>query len=168
MIELGYAGRVDTPHEPRWLDDDEQKTWLRTLAMIMRLMPALDAQLQRDAGLSNFEYQVLAGLSESEGRTMRISTLAKMAEGSLARVSQVLSRLEKRGWIRRMPDPEDGRYTLAVLTDDGFEVVRRAAPGHVETVRRYVFDPLTRAQVRQLAAISGRVLTAIDPDEDCF
>ncbi|WP_240670183.1 MarR family winged helix-turn-helix transcriptional regulator [Actinoplanes solisilvae] len=152
--------------ETRWLDDEERQAWLGTLAMLMRLLPALDAQLQRDSGLGNFEYQVLAGLSESPGRMMRISELAKLSEGSLARVSQVLSRLERRGWIDRTPDPEDGRYTLAILTDRGFETVVAAAPGHVEAVRRYVIDPLTRAQLKQLATISSRVLHAIDPDSD--
>jgi DNA-binding MarR family transcriptional regulator len=154
--------------ETRWLDAEERKAWLGTLAMMMRLLPALDAQLQRDSGLSNFEYQVLAGLSESPARTMRISELARLAEGSLARVSQVLSRLEKRGWIDRTPDPEDGRYTLAILTAAGFEVVVAAAPGHVDAVRRYVLDPLTQAQLKQLVAISKRIVHAIDPDDDLF
>lgn len=153
---------------PRWLDAEERRAWLTLTAVLMRLQPALDAQLRRDAGLGYFEYQVLAGLSESPERTMRISEIARLAEGSLARVSQVLNRLEKRGWIRREPDPTDGRYTLATLTDDGWEAVVAAAPGHVEEARRLVIDPLTRAQVRQLTAIGDRIMKAIDPADDWF
>ena len=79
---------------------------------------------------------------------------------------QVVSRLEKRGWVRRTPDPTDGRTTLATLTDDGWAKVVQTAPGHVETVRSLAFDPLTRAQVRQVCEIGRRITRAIDLDTD--
>jgi len=138
------------------------------VSMIIRLPSALDEQLLRDAGISHFEYQVLAGLSMSPDRTRRMSDLAAFAEGSLSRLSQVVSRLESRGWVRRTPDPTDGRYTLAILTDDGWDKVVATAPGHVEEVRRLVFDPLTRAQHRQLREIGQRIMRAIDPDAACL
>jgi DNA-binding MarR family transcriptional regulator len=97
-----------------------------------------------------------------------MSVLAMLAEGSLPRLSQAVNRLEKRGWVRRTPDPADGRYTLAILTDEGWTKVTETAPGHVEEVRRLVFDPLTRAQTRQLRDIGRRVMTAIDPDNPCL
>jgi DNA-binding MarR family transcriptional regulator len=97
-----------------------------------------------------------------------ISDLAALAEGSLARVSQVVGRLEKRGWIRRTPDRTDGRYTLAILTETGWAKVVDSAPGHVEAVRGLVLDPLTKAQVIQLAGIGQRIAHAIDPDDDCL
>ncbi|MFD9130172.1 MarR family winged helix-turn-helix transcriptional regulator [Kitasatospora sp. NPDC059571] len=150
--------------EPRWLDDDEREAWLALGSMVIRLPAALDQQLQRDAGISHFEYQVLAGLSMAAGRTLRMSDLAVLADGSLSRLSHVVKRLEQREWVYRTPDPEDGRYTLAVLTDAGYEKVVATAPGHVAEVRRLVFDPLTRAQQRQLREIGRRVSTAIDPD----
>src|SRR5438876_12263439 len=114
---------METPSEPRWLDAEERQTWLALVAMLIKLQSALDAQLQRDAGISHFEYQVLAGLSEAPDRTLRMSDLAGFAEASLSRLSQVVSRLEQRGWVRRTQDPTDGRYTLAILTDDGWEKV---------------------------------------------
>src|SRR5688572_13445457 len=123
---------------PRWLDDDEHEVWMALVSMLIRLPAALDAQLLRDAGISHFEYQVMAGLSESPGRTLRMSVLAGLAEGSLSRLSQVVGRLEKRGWVRRTPDPADGRYTLAILTDSGWDKVVATAPGHVAEVRRLV------------------------------
>jgi DNA-binding MarR family transcriptional regulator len=152
----------DTP-EPRWLDQDERQAWIALISMLTRLPGALDAQLQREAGISHFEYQVMVCLSESPDRTLRMSVLAMLVEGSLPRLSQVVSRLEKRGWVRRVPDPDDGRYTLAILTDDGSAKVMQIAPGHVGEVRRLVFDPLTKPQVRQLQQISRRIIRAIDP-----
>ncbi|MFF3446580.1 MarR family winged helix-turn-helix transcriptional regulator [Streptomyces sp. NPDC002667] len=154
---------METPQEPNWLDDEEDRAWIALGSMLMRLPAALDAQLQRDAGISHFEYQVMAGLSMVPERTLRMSELAAFAEGSLPRLSQVVGRLEKRGWVTRSTDPTDGRYTVATLTDDGFEKVAATAPGHVQAVRSYVFDALTRAQVRQITAIGARIVGAIDP-----
>jgi DNA-binding MarR family transcriptional regulator len=151
----------------RWLTDEERQTWLAVLGLLVRLPAALDTQLQRDAGMNNFEYQVLAGLSDSPGRTMRMSDLALLANGSLSRMSHVVNRLEKRGWVTRTPDPADGRYILATLTDDGMAKLVDTAPGHVETVRELIFDPLTQAQSRQLREIGHRIMTAIDPSGEC-
>ncbi|HKF35232.1 MAG TPA: MarR family transcriptional regulator [Jatrophihabitantaceae bacterium] len=155
---------MDAPRETRWLDAEESQAWRALAHALVRLPAALDAQLRRDAGISHFEYQVLALLSEAPGRTLRISTLATLAEGSLPRLSQVIARLEQRGWVRRTPDPADGRYTLAILTDQGQAKVTEAAPGHVQEVRRLVLDPLTKAQIRQLREISRRIMRAIDRD----
>lgn len=154
---------MTTTGEPRWLDAEERVSWLTLIGVTAHLIPTLDAQLRRDAGVTFFEYTVLAVLSEVPDRTLRMSELAGLAEGSLSRLSQAVSRLEAKGWVRRTPDPEDGRYTLAILTGDGVDKVVSAAPGHVDEVRRVVFDPLTKAQVRQLAAIGQRILTTIDP-----
>ena len=156
---------MQTPLEPRWLDADEQQTWLAFAYTLMRLPAALDAQLQRDAGISHFEYLVLAGLSMSPERTLRMSDLAEFTASSLSRLSNVVSRLEGRGWIRRTPDPADGRATLAILTEQGWDKVVASAPWHVDEVRRQVFDPLTKAQQRQLREICRRILYAIDPDD---
>ncbi len=149
--------------EPRWLDAEEQQVWLAFASTMVRLTGALDGQLQRDAGLSHYEYLVLAGLSMARDRTLRMSDLAEFTEGTLPRLSNVVSRLERRGWVRRTPDPADGRYTLAILTDDGWTKIIASAPGHAEEVRRLFFDPLTSAQQRQLREICRRILRAIDP-----
>jgi DNA-binding MarR family transcriptional regulator len=153
---------VDAPQEPRWLDAEETQAWRALARTLVRLPAALDVQLRRDAGISHFEYDVLALLSEAPGCTLRMSTLATLAGGSLPRLSQVVARLEQRGWVRRSPDPADGRYTLAVLTGQGQAKVTEAAPGHVQEVRRLVFDPLTKTQSRQLHEIGRRIIRAID------
>lgn len=156
---------MEDPQEPHWLDAEEQCAWLAFASMLIRLPGALDAQMQRDAGISHYEYFVLAALSMAADHTLRMSDLAEFTEGSLSRLSNVAARLEKRGWLRRAPDPADGRFTLAMLTDDGREKVEASAPAHVEEVRRLVIDPLSKAQQRQLHQISRRVLRAIDPDD---
>ncbi|MGW0710134.1 MarR family winged helix-turn-helix transcriptional regulator [Streptomyces sp. NPDC002643] len=158
---------MDTPPQPRWLTDEETQTWFALAGMIVRLPAALDAQLQRDAGVSHMEYMVMAALSEHAGRTLRMSDLAAIAGSSLSRLSHLVKRLEKSGWVRRTPDPEDGRYTLAILTDAGYAKVAETAPGHVEAVRRYVFDSLTKAQQRQLKDIGQRIWSAVAPDDCC-
>jgi DNA-binding MarR family transcriptional regulator len=159
---------MDASGGPRWLDDEEQQTWIALASVLMRLPAALDAQLQRDAGVTHFEYMVLSGLSMSPERTLRMSDLAVAAEGSLSRLSQVVSRLERRGWVRRAPDPTDGRYTLAVLTSGGWDKVVATAPGHVAAVRALVFDPLTKVQHRHVRDIGRRIMRAIDPNDRCL
>jgi DNA-binding MarR family transcriptional regulator len=161
----GMGSGIEGTPEPRWLDEDQQRAWTSLMGIVLRLPGALDAQLQRDIGISSFEYSVLSRLSMAAERTMRMSRLAALAEGSLSRLSQVVARLEKRGWIRRTPDPADGRYTLAILTDTGWDTVVAAAPGHVAEVRRLVFDPLTKAQQRQLLEIGQRIMCAIAADD---
>lgn len=141
-----------------WLDETELSAWMGLMGVFLRLPAALDRQLRSDSGISHFEYQVMAILSEAPDRTMQLSTLAGWVEGSLPRLSQVVSRFEASGWIERHPDPNDGRSTLAKLTDEGFCVLAAAAPAHVAEVRRLVFDSLTRAQVKQLERITHSLL----------
>ena len=158
---------MEPVEEPRWLDAEERQTWLALAGALIRLPATLDAESQRDAGISHFEYQVMSVLSEAPQRTLRLSEVAAMVQGSLPRLSQVVSRLEKRGWVRRAPDPVDGRFTLGILTDAGWDKVVATAPGHVESVRRHVFDPLTKAQQRQLREIAQRILRTTDSDGSC-
>ena len=148
--------------EARWLDEDERAAWLRLVAVVELLPSALDAQLRRDAGLTHFEYFVLAMLSEASERTLRMTTLAQLTNATLPRLSHVVRRLDDRGLVERFPCPEDGRATNARLTADGWEALVAAAPGHVNTVRRLVLDPLTASQVAQLRRIGDALLTTLD------
>jgi DNA-binding MarR family transcriptional regulator len=154
---------VEAVEEPRWLTAEEQQTWLAVGAMVTWLPTAIDAQLQHDAGISHFEYQVMAMLSMSPQRTRRMKEVAALANGSLTRLSRTVDRLDERGWVTRRPDPEDGRSTLAVLTDAGWDELVATAPGHVAEVRRLVLDPLTRTQVRQLDEIATRIRQVAQP-----
>ncbi len=148
----------------RWLDEEQQRTW-RTWLSVAELLPrALDAQLQRDAGLSHAAYVVLAMLSEAPGRSRRMSDLARRANQSQSRLSHTVARLEERGWVRRVRATEDRRGNVAVLTDAGWDVVRSVAPGHVEAVRTALFDPLTPEQITALGEALEIVLERLDPD----
>lgn len=125
--------------------------------MIVLLPTVFDAQLQRDAGITLFDYLVLSALSMAEGDRLRMGDLAALTNGSLSRLSNVVKRLEQRGWITRNPAPADRRSTYAELTEMGSDVVAKAAPGHVDAVRRYVVDPLTDEQIEALFTIGQRI-----------
>lgn len=147
-----------------WLSEDERAAWLRLMAVVELLPGVLDSQLRADAGLTHFEYFVVAMLSEAPERTLRMTSLAQRTNATLPRLSHVVRRLGDRGLVERFPCPDDGRATNARLTEEGWQVVVAAAPGHVDTVRRHVLDPLTPQQVDELREIAGALLTRLDPD----
>ncbi|MHC9044555.1 MarR family winged helix-turn-helix transcriptional regulator [Microbacterium saperdae] len=146
------------------LSAEDLAVWASLATMLERLPAALDAQLQRDSGLTHFEHGILYALDTAPQRSLRLSILAGYASCTLSRLSRAISRLEKKGWVRRAIDPGDGRFTLGVLTDSGHEKVVESTPGHHALVQRVVFDALTRGQVAQLGVISRRISTAIGPE----
>lgn len=148
--------------EPVWLDEEEQAAWRALIGVVLRLPGALESQLQHDAGLSHFEYWVLALLSEAEGRLLPLSALAGQANASLSRLSHVATRLQRRGLVERVPSPDDARVTLAQLTDEGWAVVQAAAPGHVAAVRSLVFEGLAEGDVADLRRVCRAVLDRLD------
>ena len=143
-----------------WLSDEQQAAWRPFVALLLRLPAVLDAQLQKDAGITQFDYLVLSGLSEAPGRTLRMSELAATASSSMSRLSHVVSRLEAKGWVRREPCPGDGRFINAVLTEEGWRKVEATAPGHVAAVRELLVDTLTSEEFAQLGALSAKILAA--------
>ena len=148
----------------RWLDDQQQRTWRAWLTLAELLPRTLDAQLQRDAGISHAAYVVLAMLSEAPNRSRRMSDLARRANQSQSLLSHTVTRLEERGWVRRERSAEDGRGADAVLTDEGWDVVRAVAPGHVDAVREAVFGPLTGEQARVFGEALQAITERLDPD----
>lgn len=148
----------------RWLTPEQLRAWIRLEAVAELLPPVLDSQLQRDAQLTHFEYLVLAKLSEAPDRVLRMTALAATTNATLPRLSHVVSRLEARDFVERVPCPSDRRATNAHLTEAGWQKVVDTAPGHVATVRDHVIDALTDDQVRQLDDIMAALLTRLDPD----
>jgi DNA-binding MarR family transcriptional regulator len=148
--------------DTRWLDAEEREAWLRLAGVMLKLSPALDSQLQRDSDMTHFDYLCLAMLSESEDHALRMSALAARVNSSLSRLSHVVKKLEARGWVERFPSPESRRVTMARLTEEGWQVLVDAAPGHVETVRALVFDGLDREDVAALERIAGHVVKQIE------
>src|SRR3954453_6441261 len=141
-----------------WLDDEEMDAWLGFNGVMLLLPAALDSQMQRDNGITMFEYLVMAMLSEAPGRTLQLKRLASVGNGALSRLSHVVTRLETRDWVRRAPAPDNGRITMATLTDAGYAKVVASAPSHVQRVREVVFDALDPEQVHQLEGIAERLL----------
>jgi DNA-binding MarR family transcriptional regulator len=148
----------------QWLDEQQQRTWRAWLTVAELLPRTLDAQLQRDAGISHAAYVVLAMLSESPSRSRRMSDLARRANQSQSRLSHTVARLEDRGWVRREKAADDGRGNLAVLTEAGWEIVQTLAPGHVDAVRVAMFAPLSDEQTRMLGDVLTAVVERLDPD----
>ena len=149
----------------RWLTEADLDSWLSVVRLISWLPWSIDQQLRRDSNLGMVEYQVMARLSQSPERTLRMSLLADLANASLSRLSHLVKRLEERGLVRREPDPADGRFTNAILTDLGFQTLAAAAPGHVAHVRSLVIDVLSPEQLRRLGLTADRIMSRIDTSE---
>jgi DNA-binding MarR family transcriptional regulator len=147
----------------KWLTNQELATWVRLVALLELLPGVLDSQLRRDADLTHFEYHVLAMLSQTPGRTLRMTALAGQTNATLPRLSHVVRRLESRGLVERFRCPEDSRATNARLTTTGYQKLQETAPSHVANVRQHVIDALTPEQLGQLTAIADAVLQRLDP-----
>ncbi|MER7107378.1 MarR family winged helix-turn-helix transcriptional regulator [Streptomyces sp. NPDC000229] len=151
--------------EPRWLSDEEQRVWRAYLHATMLLEDHLDRQLQRDAGMPHIYYGLLVQLSQAPRRRMRMTELAKNAKITRSRLSHAVARLEKNGWVRREDCPSDKRGQNAYLTDQGYAVLKRSAPGHVTAVRQAVFDRLSPEQVDQLGEIMRVMAEGLQPSD---
>src|SRR5258708_18247874 len=134
MTTTEHSSQTDE-HADLWLTPSELTSWLSVVRLITRLPWAIDGQLQRDADLSMIEYMTMAMLSEAPEWTMRMSELAERTSASLSRLSHLVKRLESRGYVRREPDPADGRFTNAILLTAGMRKMEEAAAGHVAYVR---------------------------------
>ena len=151
-------------NDVRWLSAEQLQAWVKFVAVVELLPGALDGQLQRDAGLTHFEYFTLAMLSEAPNRTLRMTKLAAATNSTLPRLSHVASRLETRGFIERTQCPEDRRATNATLTEEGWKKVVATAPGHVATVRENVVDALDDTDIADLDRVMAKLLGRLDPD----
>jgi DNA-binding MarR family transcriptional regulator len=150
-----------TTAEPRWLEATEQASWRAYLDMNAKLSARLNREMQEQSGISIADFSVLVQLSEHLDARMRVLELARALGWEKSRLSHQLTRMQQRGLIERSFCSEDRRGAFIVLTDQGRETVERAAPQHVESVRRYVFDELTPEQVDALGTISRTVVATL-------
>ncbi len=164
---MGYmnTASASAPAQSRWLTDDEQHVWRAYLHATTLLEDHLDRQLQRDAAMPHIYYGLLVGLAEAPGRRLRMTELAMNAKITRSRLSHAVARLEKNGWVRREDCPSDKRGQFAVLTDEGAEVLRRTAPGHVTAVRQALFERLSPEQQQALGEIMQIVAEGLQPNE---
>jgi DNA-binding MarR family transcriptional regulator len=142
---------------PRWLSDAEQRTW-RAWLEVMRLLPAkLEDRLHERHDLNLTDYQVLVELSESDEGRLRMTELSNRTSLSKSRLSHQISRMEKAGLVERQECPSDRRGAFAAISDQGWALLREAAPGHVEDVRELFIDLMTPDE----AAVVGQAMGII-------
>ncbi|MER5427719.1 MarR family winged helix-turn-helix transcriptional regulator [Streptomyces sp. NPDC002588] len=149
------------PTTPRWLNDEERRAWLAYVEFSTLLADHLNRQLRRDAGMTHADYSLLAFLSRAPEGSLGMSELAQRLKITRSRLTHAVNRLCEDGLVDRREDPADGRGQLAVLTEQGKALLVEIAPGHVEAVRRAVFDALTPEQVRQFGEIGEAISDAL-------
>ena len=132
--------------------------------MLLLLPSALDSRTSRRSGLTFFEYQILATLSESVDRTRQMAALAEATSSSLSRLSHAVARLEARDLVTRRRCGGVGRSSVAILTAKGYRRLVASAPDQVESVRSLVIDVLTREQLGALRTIATRIVERLDDD----
>ena len=149
----------------RWLTTEQELTWRSVANLVHKLPWALECQLERASGLSFIEYHALARLSEEPDHRLRMSELAVLTNASLSRLSHLVKRLESWGFVRREPDANDGRYTIAILTENGYAKLVASAPAHVHCVRELVIDEFSSAELKQLQSLCDRIVARIDASD---
>jgi DNA-binding MarR family transcriptional regulator len=146
----------------RWLTAQEECVWRRWLTLNARLSAMLHRELQDDAGLSMPDYEVLVHLTDSQQGRIRVTDLGRLLQWERSRVSHHVTRMERRRLVQRVECAEDGRGAFIVITPQGRAAIEQAAPGHVNTVRRLVFDGLSPEEVGALATIIEKALAQLD------
>jgi DNA-binding MarR family transcriptional regulator len=154
---MGYDGTMT-----RWLTEHELTSWFPLAGVMLRLGPTLDSQLQRDSDMTHFDYLCLAMLSEEQEFTSTMSALAGRTNSSLSRLSHVITKLEKRGWVCRSRSDVSRRVTLVRMTEEGYAKLVAAAPGHVETVRSLIYEGLSDEDVAHLHQLMSHILDRIE------
>lgn len=138
-----------TDGQPNWLTDEEQQAWRATVQLSQLLLRQLDRELTVH-GLNGRDYEILVELSEAPEHRLRMTDLADATSQSRSRLSHQISRMERRGLVRRDDCEGDKRGTFAVLTKVGFETIERVAPDHVDSVRRHFIDRLSTRQQEEI------------------
>jgi DNA-binding MarR family transcriptional regulator len=151
--------------ETRWLDESQQQAWRGYLRMQSQLSARLNRQLQADSDLSLADFDVLVALTDQPEDRLRVSELARALQWEKSRLSHHVGRMERRGLVLRAECADDGRGAFVALTPEGRRAIEAAAPPHVETVRRLVFDELTPGQVATMDAIARQVLARLEAEE---
>jgi DNA-binding MarR family transcriptional regulator len=144
--------------ETRWLDPLEARAWRGWLAACDLVRAQLGRELWQDSRLSDPDYVVLVYLSETPEHQLRMNDLAAALRWSKSRLSHQVARMETRGLVTRAECPSDARGSFAVLTERGMEEIERAAPRHVDGVRRNFIDLLSPEQLTALTEITDVVI----------
>lgn len=151
----------------RGLDERERAAWQDWSAAHAAVDAHLRRVLQREAGLSGADFDVLARLAGAPPTGRRMFALGDDLGWEKSRLSHQLRRMAERGLVVREDCGTDGRGALVRLTRAGRDAYRRATPRHADAVRRALLEALSPAQADALAEIAAAVLghrTAPDGD----
>jgi DNA-binding MarR family transcriptional regulator len=146
----------------RWLTAQQERLWRRWLTLNARLTATLHKELHDDAGLSMPDYEVLVHLTDNPQGQIRVADLARLLQWERSRISHHATRMQQRHLVQRVECAEDGRGAFIVITPQGRAAIEQAAPGHVNTVRRLVFDALSPEEVDAFATIIDKTLAQLD------
>ena len=155
MTETTTAPPVTSGTSSVWLSDDEQRIWRQWRSATTRIDSELARRMQKNGSISMSDYAVLVSLSEAEDQRMRVVALADQLQWDRSRLSHQISRMARRGLIRREGCPRDGRGSYVVIEDLGLDLLAAAAPGHVADVRELLFAHLSEEELAQLDAITA-------------
>ena len=159
---LARAAILTSVRDDPWLSDEQQSVWRAFLRVSGQLNECVERDMQQVGQMPHAYYLILAMLSESPDRSLRMNQLAEVVRASQSRVSHAVARLEQAGWVRRVPAPGDRRGQIAILTDAGFDRLVEVAPGHAQTVRSIMFDPLSPEQLTQFGDICQTILASME------
>ncbi|NLA55556.1 MAG: winged helix-turn-helix transcriptional regulator [Corynebacterium humireducens] len=133
-------------NDARWLNDEEQALWRLILAGMRKIDRVMDETLLATSDLSSSEFAVLVSLSEADNQSLRLRDLCASLDWDRSRTSHQITRMERRGLVTKRKSEGDARGVVVSLTDEGMRRLEAAAPEHVESVRRVVFDHMTPEQ----------------------
>jgi DNA-binding MarR family transcriptional regulator len=153
--------------EVPWLTAEEQREWRAWLLLNNRISATIQREMQEDSGLSSSDFEVLVNLTDSPDGRVRVSDLATQMLWERSRLSHHVTRMERRGMVERAECVEDGRGAFVAITPAGRAAIEQAAPGHVRTVRRLVFDALTAEELRTLSTLVDKMLVRLDGEAPC-
>ena len=138
------------------LDPAQLGAYFVLMEAVSLLQHQVEQQLHAEGGISYVQFELLGRLADAR----RPLTMTELADGvvySRSGLTYQAGLLEKAGLITRGPSPDDDRATLVTITGTGLALFGRVLPGHVQVVRRLLFDPLTGSDVGHLDDIMARV-----------
>lgn len=138
-------------------DNRRSLAWRVFFEASTRLQGVLETKLKKDPGITLADYNILLTLFEAEGRSLRMGELADQTVFSPSRLTYLVSRLEKQGWVRKAPADSDGRGFVAELTEEGMTLTERATEIHQATVRKLLLDDLTDSEIDRIVDAFERV-----------
>ena len=143
------------------LTQQELESWRNFRYMVEETSLSVSRALVSARGMSGGQFGILSILAEAPKHSMRQQELADAMRWDRTRLSHVLTRMQSRGWIRRIK--VDGGRTLVVLDEAGKSEQQNAAPVLAQLVNEFFISRLSQVQleslqeVRRALSVQGRM-----------